>query len=248
MRHIANTIKYDEVCLLDDGTDTININKSRCTNVVKNQQRIDDPAAKISSLKRVQTRLRSKYWDWHLDELPSLTFFTIYDLEKVRDGDRVVRNEYLRLKSQAPAEARQMPDTVFFIGHCMADGYFEEGAQFKMLSNIQEYFQEKKLIFVPHPRESPDCINRIKEDLHWEIWPSSSVIEQEMIVRGIRPSAVASLVSSALITLSFLLDPGVDIVSFYVAPDHWLKWGDYAKGVYQYLERQERVRRVSLSV
>jgi len=141
-----------------------------------------------------------------------------------------------------------MPDTVFFIGHCIADGYFEVGAQFQMFADVEKYFGGKRLIFVAHPRESQDCINRIRQELHWDIWPSSSVIEQEMMVRGIRPNAVAGLVSSALITLAFLLDPGVDIVSFYIAPEHWLKWGDYANGVYQYLEQQHRVRTVPLSV
>jgi len=61
MRHIANTINYNEVCLLDDGTDTININDSRCTSEVNKQseEQIDGPITKVSVLRRVQTRLRA---------------------------------------------------------------------------------------------------------------------------------------------------------------------------------------------
>jgi hypothetical protein len=249
MRHIANTIKYNEVCLLDDGTDTIDINKGRCTREINNEhnQQGDGSISRASVFRRVQAKLRAKYWDWHLAEVPSLTFFTVYDLETVREGDRVIRNDYRRLRSLAPSKASPMPDTVFFIGQCIADGYCEVGAHFKMLSNVGNYFAGKKIIYVAHPRESPDCINRIRQELHWDIWPSSSVIEQDLIVSGIRPYAVAGLVSSALITMAVLLDPGVEIVSFHIAPEHWLKWGDYTTGIYQYLERQDRVRVVSLS-
>ena len=142
-----------------------------------------------------------------------------------------------------------MPDTVIFLGQCIVDGYFEMDAHFDFLTKVREYFGGSKIIYVAHPRESPSCINRVKEQLQWEIWPSSSVIEQDLIIRGIRPKAIAGIVSSALITLAYLIDSDVEIVCFHIAPEHWIGWREEAVGVYHYLKTkaQDRVTVVPAS-
>jgi hypothetical protein len=249
MRHIANTVEYDTLCLLDDGTDTIEIGKRRLR--IENTQRkapIDMNTSRNSPLTAIRAHLRAKYWDWHLDEIPCVTFFTIYDID-IRKGDRLIKNNYGYLRSLGPSQIVAMPDTVIFLGQCIADGYFEMDAHFDFLATVKEYFGENKIVYVAHPRESASCITRVKEQLKWEIWPSSSVIEQDLILRGIRPKTIAGIVSSALITLAYLLDSDVEIVCFHVAPESWIGWGEDAAGVYHYLKTkaQERVTVVSLS-
>lgn len=242
MRHLANTIQSNAVYLLDDGTDTIEINRRRHSLDAKACLASSKPTFFQNSLiKTVETRLRNKYWDWHLHELPSLTFFTIYDLD-VRKGDQLIRNDYSYLRSQAVSQKEPMNDTVLFIGQCIADGYFEVDLHFEFLLKIKEYFTGKRLVYVAHPRETEDCMKRIREELKWDIWPSTSVIEHDLIVRGIKPNTVAGFVSSALITLAYLFDPDVRIVCFHIAPEHWKGWREDAIGVYDYLRRKAEDR------
>jgi len=115
---------------------------------------------------------------------------------------------------------------------------------------VREYFAEEKFIYVAHPRESASCLNRVTENLQCEIWPSSSVIEHDLFSRGIKPKAVAGFVSSALITLAYLMDPDVEIVCFEIGPEHWLGWREDAVGVYNYLKTkaQQRVAIIPLCI
>jgi len=248
MRHIADTIKYNTLYLLDDGTDTIEINERRHRIDSSDRKAPIKPSASwISVCKIIETHLRTKYWNWHLAEAPCVTFFTVYDLD-VRKGDRLIRHNYSYLRSLAPLEQSRMPDTVIFIGQCIADGYFEIGAHFEFLSRVREYFAREKLIYVVHPRESSSCLTRVRETLQCDIWPSSSVIEYDLVIRGIKPKAIAGFVSSAIITLAYLMDSDVQIVSFHIAPEHWRGWRDDGMGVYNYLETkaQDRVAIVPL--
>ena len=123
------------------------------------------------------------------------------------------------------------------------------GAHFEFLSKVREYFAREKLIYVAHPRESASCLTRVRETLQCDIWPSSSVIEYDLFIRGIKPKAIAGFVSSAIITLAYLMDSDVQIVSFHIAPEHWRGWKDDAMGVYNYFETkaQDRVTIVPLS-
>jgi hypothetical protein len=249
MRHIANTVEYNTLYLLDDGTDTIEINKRRHTRDSNRPEvQITQSNTRRSIYKTIEMRLRAKYWNWHLADAPSVTFFTAYDID-VRIGDCLIRNDYGYLRSLAPLKHIDMHDTVLFIGQCMVDdGYLEMDTYLAFLSNVRAYFAEKKLIYVAHPRESASYVNRLKNHLGCELWPSSSVIEYDLVVRGVKPKAVAGFVSSALITLAHLMEPEVEIVCFHLAPEHWMGWREDAVGVYHYLKNkaQQRVTIVPL--
>ena len=245
MRHIANSIEYNEVCLLDDGTDTIEINKRR--HEIGSEVRdapIETVSRHASVFKTLEMRVRTRFWKCHVNEIPCVTFFTIYNVDP-RKGDRLIRNNYSYLRSLAPHQLIQMPDTVIFLGECIAEDYVEARVHFEFLSKSKDYFSGKKIIYVPHPRESAYWVNRIREALQWEIWPSSSVIEQDIIVRGVKPKAVAGFVSSALITLANLMDADVEVVCFHIAPEQWIGWREEAVGVYRYL-REEAQNRVTI--
>lgn len=243
MRHFANLFKYNTLYLLDDGTDTININKRRNgTQNAEQQAHIAKGDAKAPAFKRFVNSLRAKYWTSDVTEAPSVTFFTIYKID-VRNGDSVIRNDYNYLRSLAPQQQVHQSDTVIFIGQCMIDdGSVEADVYLGFLSRVKTYFADKKLIYVPHPRESSTSIGLIKEHLQCDFWRGSSVIEYDLVVRGVKPKAVASFVSSALISLEYLVDPDVEIVSFHISSENWKSWREYAIGVYDYLKEKARPR------
>lgn len=244
MRHIANAIKYNTLYLLDDGTDTIEINKRR--HRIENNQceaPIDENAFQSSVRRKIETHLRVKYWNWHLEEAHYVTFFTIYDLD-IRKGDQLIRNNYRHLQSLAPLQRIYMPDTVLFLGICSGDDYIDMNAYLDFLSNVRDFFVGKKIIYVAHPRDNASRLNRIREHLEWELWPSSSVIENDLIVQGVKPKAVAGFASSALVTLAHLMDRDVEIVCFHIPPKHWIHWREDAVEAYNYMK--SKVPRVSV--
>jgi hypothetical protein len=239
---MANIIKYNTLCLLDDGTDTLEINERRRTSESKDRKALIEPStSRISGWKTVRPHFRAKYFDWHLAEAPNVTFFTNYELE-VRKGDRLLRNNYSYLRSLAPLEHNHMPDTVFFVGLCSVDNNIDMDVHLNFLSSVREYFAGNKIIYVPHPRDSVSRVTQIQEHLQCELWPSTSVIEYDLIVRGIKPKAVAAFVSSALITLAHLMDTDVEIVCFHIAPEHWIHWREDAVRAYNYIKSKVRQR------
>jgi hypothetical protein len=234
MRHIANIIEYEDLYLLDDGTDTIEINKSR--------QRIgrDVPDGPIgreaprSGFEALKRNLRLRYWDWHLDDIPSVTFFSIYNVD-IRKGDSLIKNDYRYLKSLAPAQNTYLPDTVIFIGQCIVSGDIDLNVHLNFLAKIREYLSGSGVIYVAHPRDSASCLEQIREHLQCEIWPSSSVIERDLVTRGIKPKAIAGFVSSALITLAHIMDRDVEIICFHLPPEYWIRWREEAIEFYEYI-------------
>lgn len=235
MRHIANTIRYNTLYLLDDGTDTIEINKARHRSESNDSEGpINKSGSQSSVWRSIEARLRAEYRKWKLAEAPYVTFFTIYDLD-VRQGDQLIRNNYSYLQSAAPLQHIYLPETVILLGICSADNYIEMNSYLEFLSKIREYFAGKKIMYVAHPRDSALLVTRIRDHLRCEVWPSSSVIEYDLIVQGIKPKVVAGFVSSALITLAHLMDADVEIVCFYVAPEHWIHWGEDAMEAYNYM-------------
>jgi hypothetical protein len=242
MMHMANAIEYNTLYLLDDGTDTIEIAKRRHRFQLNEcEARFGTNKTEPSAYETKQTHVRGKHWKWNLAEAKSVTFFTSYDIDVV-PSDRLIRNDYSYLRSLACPQQIDMSDTVLFLGLCVSDGVFEVNAHLEFLSLAREYFAEKKFVYVAHPRESAASVAKIREQLQCELWPSSSVIEYDLITRGVKPGAVAGFVSSALLTLANLMDSDVDIVCFQIPPEYWLSWREDAMGVYNYLKEKAEPR------
>jgi hypothetical protein len=248
MRHMANTIKYNTLYLLDDGTDTIEINKKRHGSERKEREApIETSASQKYAWRTIESHLRTKYWTWKLAEARYVTFFTIYNLD-LRKGDRLIRNNYSYLQSVASLQPTYLPDTVIFIGLCSADNYIEMNVHLEFLVKVRDHFTGKRITYVAHPRDSASCVMQVRERLQCDLWQSSSVIEYDLMVRGIKPKVVAGFVSSALITLAHLMGAEVEVVCFYIAPEHWVHWGEDALGAYNYMKSnvEQRVTIVPL--
>jgi hypothetical protein len=243
MRHVANTIKHDTVYLLDDGTDTVDINARR--NGIESSQAATPRGAGNGRGRRwkgVETYLRSKYWNWDSTEAPSVTFFTTYDID-VCKRDRLIRNRYKYLRSLAPAVQTHSRDSVIFLGQCVVeDGCMDTSAYLAYLSKVRDYFAGRKFIYVAHPRENALWTARVTEHLRADLWFSSSVIEYDLIVRGFKPGAVAGFATSALISLAQIMDADVEIVCFQIPAEDWMNWREGALGVYDYLKKKARPR------
>ena len=228
MRHIANRLAAARLCLLDDGTDTIDINRRRKAE-----------GARAAPARRprlgLRARLRARYFDWDTAEAPSLTFFTVYDLE-VRAGDRVVRNDYRHLRGlrAAAGEARG----VYFLGQCLVeDGCMREADYLDYLRATRAHLPGEPVLYVPHPRQDPALTDRIRRLPGFQIESFDVPVELAFATQGRCPRLLATFYCSALESCRRILGDGVPMIAFYIHPGHLLRLQAEAEGIYAYFER-----------
>jgi hypothetical protein len=239
MRHFANKIKHKALYLLDDGTDTIDINNHR-----KLIDRIKCENASIliadgnPLLNWIEMYVRRKYWNWDVREAESVTFFTTYNLD-IRDGDHLVKNEYHYLRSLALESTPT--DEVLFVGQDLVEtGDIEEEKLLEYLKKVKDYFEGDKIKYVPHPMDSLRIIEKIRDCLGFEIKQFGVPIEYAIVVGGHIPKVLASFCSSALESCSNILGDRVKIVAFYLYPEHLMRWRDNIEGIYEYYEKKTK--------
>lgn len=237
MRHFANKLKHQTLYLLDDGTDTIDINnKRKLSNIPQCGASTTVGTDSERLLKKIENHFRKKYWNWNTAEAESVTFFTTYDIN-VRDGDHIIKNEYNYLRSLI-SRTTQI-DEVYFLGDCLVDDkYMSEGQLIKYLQHAKTYFGNENIKYVPHPRESLKMIERVKEVVGFEIKKIDVPIEVELVLKGPIPKILASFCSSALESCSNIFGNRIRIVSFYLYPEHLLWQRDIIEGIYEYYKKK----------
>jgi len=228
MRHFANTLKHEKLYIMDDGTDIMQVNEER-----KNVRlRDESPKGSDSFFLRLKEMYRKYCIDWNDKGADRVTFFSAYDMN-VGSNDFLIRNEYKYLRKIA-AEVNPS-DEVFFLGQWLIeDRYIREEYYLDYLRKVKEYFTGEKLVYIPHPRESSNMINKIKESLGLEIKQFNVPIEYEISIKGNIPKVLASFFSSALQNCHIILGQKVNIKSFYIAPEHLMRAPEFVQNVYEY--------------
>jgi hypothetical protein len=227
MRHFANVTPHKELCLLDDGTGTLLINKMRRERWF---QRNDKSRVAI-----VQGIINSMIGmkDRHIE---NVTFFTIYDLE-VRDGDRLVKHDYVYLKEKA--SERPIEDVVYFLGMTLIDEGLSQEAYINYLRRVKTYFSNENLVYVQHRGEPAEKLEIIKKQLKLEMRKFDVPIEYQISVLGNRPKTLASFCSSALENCRIIFGELLDIKAFYLDPADCPMRPDFIRDIYSYYESRE---------
>jgi hypothetical protein len=232
MRHFANVLKHDRLLLLDDGTDTLEINRQRNDGIARNGSRYASES--VPPWRKVISQIRSRYYDWNTMDAPTLTYFTVYDLE-AGNGDRVIKNEYRYLKSLSGSMHRE--DTVYFIGQCLVEDRFMTAETYlDYLHRVKEHYLHHKIIYIVHPRESAAMVEKIRDCVGLKTRRFNVPIECEMAFHGPIPRELASFFSSALESCRHLLSDATSIVSFQIAAEHLLRGQQEIQSFYNYLE------------
>jgi len=217
MRHFANTLSYGTLYLVDDGTDTIRINDERKQN---NPVYSAEDLTSKTWFKRFKESLGKKYIYWRGESAPKLAFFTCYDIT-VKPGDSLIKNDYSYLRYQSSAS--QSSDHVYFLGQSLIDdGYMTKENYLAYLMTVKIYFNDYNLLYIPHPRESADYVNMIKQELSIEVNRPDVPIEYEITIRRNRPKYLCSFFSSALINCSLLLNDTQLVKAFFIPSEHIL--------------------------
>ena len=243
LRHLVNRLGYEEIYIVDDGTDSILINEERKRSYIKDNSSND---ANQSFLKQIKSWIRKEYLQLNTEPAREVTFFTCYDII-TKPEDRLINNNYEYLRSLA--SEKEIINEVLFLGQCLVDdGYLTADIYISYLRAIKKYFMAANFIYIPHPRESNKIIDLIQKSLKITIRRLHVPIEYEVSIRGNRPKYLISFFSSALESCSKILSESTEIKAFYLYPEHLMAAKDNVSKVYDYYsgKADERIEVVML--
>jgi len=124
---------------------------------------------------------------------------------------------------------------VWFIAQTLVDEqYLSLDTYLEYLGKVKEYFSGRKLVYVPHPRESERYVSIVEKTLGFEIRRFGAPIEYEVAYRGRRPRCIASFFSSALENCAVISGDILEIKSFQINEKDLLKYKDVVGEVYSY--------------
>jgi hypothetical protein len=237
MRHFANRLRYNDLYLLDVGTDTLRISQDR------EIDRVSPPQSEFrggqSLLKTVKSSIKRLLLDWDTRGAGALTFFTAYDITP-SGGDLVVKNEYAYLKSVV---ANSDPtDTVYFVGQPLVDQCYLTLEDFSAcMIQIRAHFVGQGLKYIHHPRESKRQLG-VVEGLGITIHRFIAPFEHAVAFSGERPCCIASFFSSAVENCAIMFGDTVKFVAFRLPEAFLLKDHEEVARVYRHFEHNQRSR------
>lgn len=238
MRHVANRIRYDRLFLLDVGTDTLRIGRQRLQeqNDKSSKPLAEKLTEQVSELwnaswfAKFKRTVRDRFVNWTVDGAPNLTFFTCYEFE-AHPSDEVISNDYRYLQNRVQNLRRV--DAVFFIGQPVVDQQYLHLEVFvRHMRRVAEYFSGRKLVYVPHPRESVHCVQMVRSELGIPIQRFLVPIEYAITLGEEVPCGVASFFSSALVNLASILGESVKLTAFHIPAEDLFKQVDIVEHTY----------------
>ena len=231
MRHVINHLKHQNLILIEGGTDALSTNALRYipkTEITEEK--------KISWFRFIKRYLWKKYIELDTEEVPSVTFFSAYDLD-VRRGDRLIKNDYRHIK-QWVGNLRK-GNEIYFLGQPLSeDGYMECERFYAYLGEINKYIGKENIIFLPHPRQSERVVNELVKRYGFRIRRFNLPIEIELLLGKECPKMLIGFWSSALQNCYTLFGEELEIEAFYIEPRDLLIKHQYVQDVYRYMQKE----------
>jgi len=204
MRHFANVMNHQEVVLLDDGAATLLIAKDRKEAV--------DPEFGIGLKKKIKLYGKRYLQGVKGKSLDRYCFFTIYDIF-TKSSDRVVKNEFKHLRDNLGSVP--VTNEVYFLGAPISEvGIISQDSYFQHMEKIKKYFGDEVVKYIAHRRESPEKLEKIRNNLNFEVILYDYPIEYQLAYAGLRPKIMASFFSSALDSCRIIFGENLKIISF----------------------------------
>jgi hypothetical protein len=204
MRHFLNVTRHKETVLLDDGTATLDVARSRDTG---ESQRAPNSLYKRMKLgaKRIFQGLNDKRPD-------KVEFFTAYNVE-VNAPDILERNQFTYLRNNAGA--LRVTNDVYFLGSPLSEvGLMVEKDYIDQLKMVRNKFYGREFIYVTHRREDSRKLDFIKANTDIKICSFEYPVEYQFAMIGPRPDTVVSFITSALDTLHVIFGSTITIISY----------------------------------
>jgi hypothetical protein len=233
-RHFPHLIKYNNLYMVDDGTDVLYISEERRKQIPA-VNGVPPVATSPSPWNRLRLHINESL-KWNQQQAEKITFFTAYNIA-VRNGDQAIKNEYHHMRKQIVPAMRR--GAVFFLGQCLVrDGYLGLDQYLHYLDRVKSHFKDEEIVYVPHPRESQELVDRVHQSLGFTIKRFILPIEWQFTQETVRPAVIASFFCSALVTCAAIFREEFKLKAFYLQPEHVQKWPEFVERTYNYFSTQ----------
>ena len=218
-RHIGNTLPHETLYLLDDGTDTLFVNKLR-------QGLVAAPALSLKEkVSLFLLGLRNQQAD-------SVTFFSAYDMP-VRTDDRFILNRYPNFRSRIAHAAPT--EEIWFLGQPLTlDGFMAKNTYLDYLASAKAFYAGRRFVYLPHGREQKEDVDEIKRALDCDVRRYGLPIEVVLGAATERPKEVTSFFTSAIQNCSLMFGDTLQLTSVYLEPRDLLRFHAFVEGVYEH--------------
>lgn len=204
-REYFNVLNPKQCFILDDGNMTIELQKSFI------------PTAKYyyfgsSFLKKSIDKLQHKIFTFLLFGLnrtrKDINIFTCFNLEAHSRDQVIIKHsfEYLKGKNK---QKEILKNTVYFFGGNLSElELISQEEEINILKKVFKYFINRniKMVYLPHRRESSQKLEYIRDILRIPLRHSTYPAEIEFVVMEELPQYLASFMSTALHTVSSIVE------------------------------------------
>lgn len=234
MRHIVNSIKPEEIVIIDEGFAVIN-------NFAEKIKTMKGKFRSFSIRDRMKEFFAKQIFGYKLQSLQNVLYFSSYKIGN-NNNIRIDRNTYGKLRLDL---SKQIPvKQVLFLGQPMIEhSYMDTDVYVDCIRQIKKYYSSSDFIYCPHRDEHPRNLERLKSELGLKIKYSELPIEYRLAKEKVLPEVIAAFYSSALQNFYHMFDGMVKVESFKIkssdfACDNKIKL-DEIENCYSYLRTLE---------
>lgn len=213
MRQYFNVLKANRCFVLDDGNITLELAKSYLS------------TGKDYNFSNTWKRQLKRFFNYVIiffinnctipKKRVDIDLFTCFNVVQYSDKQLLINHSFEFLKKKNKVKS-SLQNVVYFIGGRLSEANaMTEEDEFFELKKVKKYFDERKIkiVYIPHRRESINKLNLFKKELNIEIKHFEYPAEIEFIQMEELPCYLASYMSTALYTVSKMIDFN-EVISF----------------------------------
>lgn len=206
---IVKSLQNPSTYLMDDGTGTILAIHS----LVEYGTYFDMSVSRSASRQIEIEKVKRKYGLWNLKPI-RYHLFTVFDYESC-ELFNVVDNP---MTSMCFEHKNTTPDSVFFIGQPFVKiKHMTEVDYLQCLQQACSFFRDKKVTYLPHPREEEAFITKLHEREGINVVSTTLTAEKYLMELDNPPKTVCGFLSTSLWNIA-KFQKGIDVISFEI-PD-----------------------------
>ncbi|MFN1835343.1 polysialyltransferase family glycosyltransferase [Balneola sp. MJW-20] len=200
MRHFANISDSEDVIMLDDGRSSVDIHKMIFERV--------DIRNRNSNLRRILNNLAGL----KDQSIKDISLFTVYDSDH-NNNNKLHRNNYDYLRKSL--KEKPVSDTVLFIGNCFTElNLMSEEDYLKSMRKISEFYEGKRIMYVPHRREKTEKLNNLTGLNALDLQRYNIPLELALSKSDAIPGYIASFYTSAIDNIEKIIGSDVELTAF----------------------------------